>query len=73
MMDFFQGLDNEHYSMFKTDCIDGFTSKAINLPKDLNEIYLLVNQWLKPKAGMPALSAADVHRAYELYSYIWSI
>jgi hypothetical protein len=25
-------------------------SKAINPPKDLNEIYLLSNQWLKPKA-----------------------
>jgi hypothetical protein len=34
---------------FKTDYINGLTSKAIDPPKDLNEIYLLANQWLKPK------------------------
>ncbi len=49
-MDFFRGLDNARYSTFKTDYINGLTSKAINPPKDLNEIYLLANQWLKPKA-----------------------
>jgi hypothetical protein len=26
-------------------------SKAIDPPKDLNESYLLVNQWIKPKAA----------------------
>jgi hypothetical protein len=49
-MDFFRGLDNARYSTFKTDYINGLLSKAINPPKDLNEIYLLANQWLKPKA-----------------------
>jgi hypothetical protein len=48
-MDFFRGLDNARYAMFKTDYINGLTSKAIDPPKDLNEIYLLANQWLKPK------------------------
>jgi hypothetical protein len=50
-MDFFRGLDNARYSTFKTDYINGLTSKAIDPPKDLNEIYLLANQWLKPKAA----------------------
>jgi hypothetical protein len=49
-MDFFRGLDNARYSTFKTDYINGLTSMAIDPPKDLNEIYLLANQWLKPKA-----------------------
>jgi hypothetical protein len=43
-MDFFRGLDNARYSTFKTDYINGLTSKAIDPPKDLNEIYLLANQ-----------------------------
>ena len=42
-MDFFQGLDNAHYATFKTDYINGLTSKAIDPLKDLNEIYLLAN------------------------------
>jgi hypothetical protein len=50
-MDFFRGLDNVRYSTFKTDYINGLTSKAMDPPKDLNEIYLLANQWLKPKAA----------------------
>ncbi len=49
-MDFFRGLDNTRYATFKTDYINGLTSKAIDPPKDLNKIYLLANQWLKPKA-----------------------
>ncbi len=49
-MDFFWGLDNVRYTTFKTDYLNGLTSKAIDPPKDLNEIYLLANQWLKPKA-----------------------
>ncbi len=48
-MDFFRGLDNARYATFKMDYINGLTSKAIDPPKDLNEIYLLANQWLKPK------------------------
>jgi hypothetical protein len=34
-MDFFQGLDNMRYATFKANYINGLTSKAINLPKDL--------------------------------------
>ncbi len=48
-MDFFQGLDNMCYATFKTDYINGLASKAIDPHRDLNEIYLLANQWLKPK------------------------
>jgi hypothetical protein len=51
VMDLFHGLNNVQYSMFKTDYINGLTSKAIDPPKDLNETYLLENQWLKPKAA----------------------
>jgi len=49
-MGFFRGLDNVRYATFKIDYINGLTSKAIDPPKDLNKIYLLANQWLKPKA-----------------------
>jgi hypothetical protein len=49
IMDFFWGLDNACHATFKADYINGLTSKAIDLPKDLNKIYLLANQWLKPK------------------------
>ncbi len=51
MMDFFHSLGNVHYSTFKTDYINGHRSKAIDPPKDLNEIYLLANKWLKPKVA----------------------
>jgi hypothetical protein len=50
-MDFFCELDNARYSTFKTDYINGPTSKAIDPPKALNKIYLFANQWLKPKAA----------------------
>ncbi len=49
-MDFFRGLDNAGHRTFKMDYINGLMSKVINPPKDLNEIYFLANQWLKPKA-----------------------
>ncbi len=37
------------YATFKTDYINGLTLKAINPPNELNKIYVLANQWLKPK------------------------
>jgi hypothetical protein len=37
--------------MFKTDNINGLTYKAIEPPTDVNEIYLLANQWSKLKAA----------------------
>ena len=46
-MDFFEGLDNARYASFKTEIINSLTSKAIEQPQNLNEMYLLTNQWLK--------------------------
>ena len=46
-MDFFRGLDNGRYASFKTEIINGLTSKAVQQPKDLNAMFLLANQWLK--------------------------
>ena len=45
-MDFFRGLDNARYAGFKKDILNNLTSKAIEQPKNLNEMYLLANQWL---------------------------
>ena len=38
-MDFFQGLDNARYAGFKKDILNNLTSKAIEQPKNLNEMY----------------------------------
>ncbi len=47
-MDFFRGLDNARYAGFKTEILNGLTSKAIKQPENLNAMYLLANQWVKP-------------------------
>jgi hypothetical protein len=49
-MDFFRGLDNVRYATFKTEFLNGLTSGSIKKPKDLNTIFVMANQWLKPKA-----------------------
>jgi hypothetical protein len=36
--------------MFKTEFLNGLTSGSIKKPKDLNTIFIMANQWLKPKA-----------------------
>ena len=46
-MDFFRGLDNARYASFKTEIMNGLTSKAFEQPENLNAMYLLANQWLK--------------------------
>jgi hypothetical protein len=48
MMDFFRGLDNARYAGFKTEILNGLTSKAIAQLENLNAMYLLANQWVKP-------------------------
>jgi hypothetical protein len=48
-LDFFSGLDNARYSNFKADFLNGLTSQSIKAPKDLNAIYVLASQWVKPK------------------------
>ncbi len=47
-MDFFRGLDNARYAGFKTYILNGLNSKAIEQPENLNAMYLLANQWVKP-------------------------
>jgi hypothetical protein len=48
-LDFFSGLDNARYADFKADFLNGLTSQSIKAPKDLNTIYVLASQWVKPK------------------------
>ena len=45
-MDFFHGLDNARYAGFKKDILNSLTSKLIEQPENLNEMYLIANQWL---------------------------
>jgi hypothetical protein len=47
-MDFFRGLDNAQYAGFKTEILNGLTSKGIEQPENLNAMYLLANKWVKP-------------------------
>ena len=49
-MDFFHGLDNGRYADFKVQYLNGLQVKSIKAPKDLNEIFTLANNWLKPKS-----------------------
>jgi hypothetical protein len=50
-MNFFSGLDNGHYAEFKATYLNGLTVKSITAPQDLNEIYTIASQWIKPKAS----------------------
>jgi hypothetical protein len=36
------------YAGFKTEILNGLTLKAIEQPENLNTMYLLANQWVKP-------------------------
>lgn len=54
-MDFFRGLDNNRYGHFKTQIMNDLTSKAIEQPANLNEMYLLANQWLQVKTTTNAM------------------
>ncbi len=47
-MDFFCGLDNARYAGFKTEILNRLTAKSITQPANLNAMYLLANQWVKP-------------------------
>jgi hypothetical protein len=48
-LDFFSGLNNARYADFKADFLNGLTSQSTKAPKDLNAIYVLTSQWVKPK------------------------
>jgi hypothetical protein len=69
-MDFFRGLDNGRYSSFKTEIMNLLTTKTLPQPKDLNAMFLLANQWLKPNtrsssgtATTFATSVSTIHRS----------
>jgi hypothetical protein len=49
-MDFFDGLDNGRYPDFKVQYLNGLQIKTITAPTDLNTVFNLANNWLKPKA-----------------------
>jgi hypothetical protein len=53
-MDFFHGLDNGRYAEFKVQYLNGLQVSSIAAPRDLNTIFTLANNWLKPKAATPA-------------------
>jgi hypothetical protein len=46
-MDFFHGLDNAKYGAFKTSMLNGWATKAIQLPKTPNKIYRLAGSQVK--------------------------
>jgi hypothetical protein len=52
-MDFFNGLDNVRYAAFKTETLNLLTSGAISQHENMNVMYLLANQWVKPKTFAP--------------------
>jgi len=49
-MDLFDGLDNGRYADFKVQYLNGLQIKTITAPTDLNTVFNLANNWLKPKA-----------------------
>jgi hypothetical protein len=49
-MDFFHGLDNGRYADFKVQYLNGLQVKSIAAPTELNTIFDLANNWLKPRA-----------------------
>ena len=54
-MDFFRGLDNNRYGNFKTQIMNDLTAKVLVQPQNLNEMYLLANQWVQVKTTTNAM------------------
>lgn len=42
-MDFFHGLDQAKYGMFKTSMLNGWATGAIKLPEMVNEMYWIAS------------------------------
>jgi hypothetical protein len=49
-MDFFHGLDNGRYANFKVQDLNRLQVKSIQALMELNTVFNLANNWLKPKA-----------------------
>jgi hypothetical protein len=58
-MDFFRGLDNVRYATFKTEFLNGLSSSAIKKPQDLNAIFMMANQRLKPKVTTSSFASTS--------------
>jgi hypothetical protein len=59
-MDFFDGLDNGRYADFKVQYLNGLQIKTITAPANLNTVFNLANNWLKPKA-LPGGGYASIY------------
>jgi hypothetical protein len=51
-MDFFYGLDNAKYGVFKTSMINGWPTGAFKSPVTVNEIYRVASNWVKPTSKL---------------------
>jgi hypothetical protein len=61
-MDFICRLDKRRLAGFNTEILNGLTMKSITQPVNLNKMYLLANQWVKPFArGNAAGFASTFH------------
>jgi hypothetical protein len=49
-MEFFHGLDNAKYGVFKMSMVNEWATKAVKPPKTANEIYRLADSWVKQTA-----------------------
>jgi hypothetical protein len=57
-MDFFYGLDNAKYGIFKTNMINGWTTGAFKPPATVNEIYRIAGNWVKPTSKLEGGTSA---------------
>jgi hypothetical protein len=47
-MDFFHGLDQGRYGVFKTNMLNGWATGAFDPPNTVNAIYRIAGTWVKP-------------------------
>jgi hypothetical protein len=47
-MEFFHGLDQGRYAVFKTNMLNGWAAGAFNPPDTINKIFRIVGSWVKP-------------------------
>ena len=72
-MDFFRGLDNGRYSIFKTEIMILLTTNTLEQPKDLNSMYLLASQWLKPNTRSSSSTQENLSQYIYLTMILFSI
>jgi hypothetical protein len=57
-LDFFHGLDQGRYGVFKTSMLNGWAAKAFDPPKTVYEIYRVAATWVKPLTRIEGGTAA---------------